>query len=76
MKARFVGYGAILMGALLLVVVFNFCVLDTPPPSPALTAADLQEFRASLSKSPTRIPNVTNAEAGPRSACRESSVIG
>ena len=79
MQARLIVYAAMLAGALLFGVTINLCVRDMPSATSPATAADLERFRATLPKrsaSPARIPVVTNAEAGPRSACRGTMAVG
>jgi len=79
MKARFIFYAGMLILAVLLGVLVNYCVPEPPASSGPLTAADLQEFRASVTRrsaSPVGTPGITNAASDPRSAGRETVAAG
>ena len=77
MNARLLFYGVVLACVLMLGTVVNMLIAGTPPPSPALTAADIEEFREALHKvQPVIVPNVTNANASPRSAYHGMTATG
>lgn len=74
MKVRLFFYACVLTSGLIVSAFSRFCLPDTPPPSRALTAADVQAYRVFLENQTAilKTPSVTNINARPHSARDEA----